>query len=95
VLVQSNFGVMRSLRVDGAPVGEMLEPSSAAERRVQQRRIDHLRRGHRRAAAVVAMVRLCKRAALGIGGRLVRGPRLGRDHRGLLDANVVPARPRA
>src|SRR3954468_17536272 len=25
VLVQSNFGVMRSLRVDGAPVGEVLE----------------------------------------------------------------------
>src|SRR6185436_17890204 len=26
VLVQSNFGVMHSLRVDGAPVGEVLEP---------------------------------------------------------------------
>ena len=26
ILVQSNFGVMRSLRVDGAPVGEVLEP---------------------------------------------------------------------
>src|SRR3954469_2341917 len=26
VLVVSNFGVMRSLRVDGVPVGEILEP---------------------------------------------------------------------
>src|SRR4051812_18720420 len=33
VLVQSNFGVMRSLRVDGAPVGEVLEPLFGEPRR--------------------------------------------------------------
>ena len=32
ILVQSNFGVMRSLRVDGAPVGEVLEPTYSAAR---------------------------------------------------------------
>ena len=35
VLAQSNFGVMRSLVVDGAPVGEILEPEfGSAERRL-------------------------------------------------------------
>ena len=68
VLVQSNFGVMRSLRVDGVPVGEMLEPSlTPADRRL------------RNAGSIIVvvatdapllssqLVRLCKRAALGIG----------------------------
>jgi D-aminopeptidase len=67
ILVQSNFGVMRSLRVDGAPVGEVLEPSFAAPRR------------ERNAGSIITviatdtpllssqLVRLCKRAALGIG----------------------------
>jgi D-aminopeptidase len=67
VLVQSNFGIMRSLRVDGAPVGELLEPTFGAPRR------------ERNAGSIITivatdapllssqLVRLCKRAALGIG----------------------------
>jgi D-aminopeptidase len=68
VLVQSNFGVMRSLRIHGAPVGEILEPEFvAADKRV------------RNAGSIICVVatdapllssqiiRLCKRAALGIG----------------------------
>jgi D-aminopeptidase len=67
VLVQSNFGVMRSLRVDGAPVGEVLEPSFSEARRVHN------------AGSIITivatdapllssqLVRLSKRAALGIG----------------------------
>jgi D-aminopeptidase len=68
VLVQSNFGVMRSLRINGAPVGEILEPSFA----VTEKRV-------RNAGSIICVVatdapllssqitRLCKRAALGIG----------------------------
>jgi D-aminopeptidase len=67
ILVQSNFGVMRSLRVDGAPVGEVLEPLYFGPRR------------ERNAGSIITiiatdtpllssqLVRLCKRAALGIG----------------------------
>jgi D-aminopeptidase len=68
VLVQSNFGVMRSLSIAGAPVGQILEPEfSQAEKRV------------RNAGSIIGVVatdapllpsqinRLCKRAALGIG----------------------------
>jgi D-aminopeptidase len=68
VLVQSNFGVMRSLRIDGAPVGELLEPEfTEGDKRV------------RNAGSIIVVVasdapllslqltRLCKRAALGIG----------------------------
>jgi D-aminopeptidase len=67
VLVQSNFGVMRALRVDGAPVGQVLEPSFDAQRR------------ERNAGSIITvvatdapllspqLVRVCKRAALGIG----------------------------
>jgi D-aminopeptidase len=67
VLVQSNFGVMRSLRVNGAPVGEVLEEEFSLERRVHN------------AGSIITviatdapllssqLVRLCKRAALGIG----------------------------
>src|SRR4029450_8555882 len=68
VLVQSNFGVMRSLRISGAPVGELLEPEFiAADKRV------------RNAGSIICVVatdapllssqitRLGKRAALGIG----------------------------
>jgi D-aminopeptidase len=68
VLVQSNFGVMRSLRVDGVPVGELLAPGFAgAQRRAKN------------AGSIIVvvatdapllssqLVRLCKRAALGIG----------------------------
>ena len=68
VLVQSNFGVMRSLRISGAPVGEILAPQfEEAEKRV------------RNAGSIICVVatdapmlssqitRLCKRAALGIG----------------------------
>ena len=67
VLVNSNFGVMRSLRVDGAPVGEVLEAAYADARR------------ERNAGSIITiiatdapllspqLVRVCKRAALGIG----------------------------
>src|SRR4029077_20934571 len=67
VLVQSNFGVMRSLRVDGAPVGEVLEPLYREPRR------------EKNAGSIITivatdapllspqLVRICKRAALGIG----------------------------
>jgi D-aminopeptidase len=67
ILVQSNFGIMRSLRVDGAPVGEVLEPLYAEPRR------------EKNAGSIITviatdapllspqLVRLCKRAALGIG----------------------------
>jgi D-aminopeptidase len=67
ILVQSNFGVMRSLRVDGAPVGEVLEPAFGDPRR------------ERNAGSIITiiatdapllspqLVRVCKRAALGIG----------------------------
>ena len=68
VLVQSNFGVMRSLRVDGIPVGEILEP-----------RMNESARRLKNAGSIIVivatdapllssqLVRLCKRAALGIG----------------------------
>ena len=67
VLVNSNFGVMRSLRVDGAPVGEVLEAAFGDPRR------------ERNAGSIITiiatdapllspqLVRVCKRAALGIG----------------------------
>jgi D-aminopeptidase len=67
ILVQSNFGVMRSLRVDGVPVGEVLEPAFSTARR------------ERNAGSIITivatdapllspqLVRICKRAALGIG----------------------------
>jgi D-aminopeptidase len=67
ILVQSNFGVMRSLRVNGAPVGEVLEPVFSEPRR------------EKNAGSIITviatdapllspqLVRVCKRAALGIG----------------------------
>ncbi len=67
ILVQSNFGVMHSLRVDGAPVGEILAPLFGTPRREHN------------AGSIITiiatdapllssqLVRLCKRAALGIG----------------------------
>jgi D-aminopeptidase len=68
VLVQSNFGVMRSLRINGAPVGEILEPSFAvAEKRV--RNAGSIICGVATDAPLLStqITRLCKRAALGIG----------------------------
>ncbi len=67
VLVQSNFGVMRSLRVSGIPVGEIMEPEFGLERRLHN------------AGSIITIIatdapllpsqlsRLCKRSALGIG----------------------------
>jgi D-aminopeptidase len=68
VLVQSNFGIMRSLCVSGVPVGEILAPDFAEDgKRV------------RNSGSIICVVatdapllpsqisRLCKRAALGIG----------------------------
>jgi D-aminopeptidase len=68
VLVLTNFGMMRSLRVDGVPVGELLEPKFA-----------HLATRTTTPGSIIAIVatdapllpsqlsRLCKRSALGIG----------------------------
>ena len=68
VLVQSNFGIMRSLLIAGVPVGEILAPDYSDDgKRV------------RNAGSIICVVatdapllpsqisRLCKRAALGIG----------------------------
>jgi D-aminopeptidase len=67
ILVQSNFGVMHSLRVDGVPVGALLEEGFREPRR------------ERNAGSIITvvatdapllspqLVRVCKRAALGIG----------------------------
>jgi D-aminopeptidase len=68
ILVQSNFGVMRSLRVDGVPVGELIEGGWS----------DGAKRLKNAGSIIVVLatdapllssqiVRLCKRAALGIG----------------------------
>jgi len=68
VLVQSNFGIMRSLRIAGVPVGEILAPNYR----------DDGKRA-RNAGSIICVIatdaplvpsqisRLCKRAALGIG----------------------------
>jgi len=68
VLVQTNFGVMRSLRVAGVPVGEILAPE-----------YDDTGKRVRNAGSIITVLatdapllppqlsRLCKRAALGIG----------------------------
>jgi D-aminopeptidase len=68
VLVMSNFGVMRQLRIGGLPVGEVLD---ARYRKVQRRSKDY--------GSIIAVIatdaplithqlnRLAKRAALGIG----------------------------
>ncbi len=68
VLVLSNFGVCRNLRIDGVPVGELLEPEF---RQFAKRQYSY--------GSIICVVatdapllspqigRLCKRAALGIG----------------------------
>jgi D-aminopeptidase len=68
VLVLSNFGICRNLRIDGVPMGELLEPEFA-----------HLAKRQTSYGSIVCIVatdapllslqlgRLCKRAALGIG----------------------------
>jgi D-aminopeptidase len=68
VLAQSNFGVMRSLRVAGAPVGELLQADFASS----EKRLHN-------AGSIICVVatdapllssqitRLCKRSGLGIG----------------------------
>ncbi len=68
VLVESNFGVMPNLRIDGVPVGELLAPS-----------YEEVRKRTHSYGSIIAVVatdapllaqqiaRLCKRAALGIG----------------------------
>jgi D-aminopeptidase len=68
VLVLSNFGVCRNLRIDGAPIGEALEPM-----------FSNLHKRQNTYGSIICVVatdapllpnqltRLCKRAALGIG----------------------------
>lgn len=68
VLVLSNFGVCRNLRIDGVPIGQLLEPEY---RHVAKRQYSY--------GSIICVVatdapllssqigRLCKRAALGIG----------------------------
>lgn len=68
VLVQSNFGIMRSLCIAGVPVGEILAPDFAEDGK-------RLRNGGSIICVVATdapllssqLSRLCKRAALGIG----------------------------
>lgn len=68
ILVQSNFGVMRSLRVDGVPVGQVLEPLlSAADRRLKNAGSIIVVLATDAPLLSSQLVRLCKRAALGIG----------------------------
>ena len=68
---------------------------SAPPRREHERRLDHHHRRHRRAAAVVAAgPSLQARRAGHRPHRLVRGARLGRDHRRLLDRQPGAARTR-
>lgn len=68
VLVETNFGVMHNLRVDGVPVGAQLEPEFG----------EAGRREHSYGSIIVVVAtdapllpsqvaRLCKRAALGVG----------------------------
>ena len=98
VLVMSNFGMMRHLRVGGLPVGEVLDA------RYRQ----HLPRRHKDYGSIIAVVatdaplidapaqpRSRKRAALGIGrvGSLRRA-RLGRDRARLLHRQPVPRQTR-
>ncbi|MCA9716096.1 MAG: P1 family peptidase [Myxococcales bacterium] len=94
VLVMSNFGHMRDLRVDGVPVGRLLEPEYA----------DYLRRidNYGSIIAVIATTapllphqlhRLCKRVALGIGrtgSHAAHGS--GEIIVGFSTANAVPRR---
>jgi D-aminopeptidase len=68
VLVLANFGVCRNLRIDGVPIGELLEPE-----------FRHLAKRQYSYGSIITVVatdapllspqlgRLCKRAALGIG----------------------------
>lgn len=68
VLVLTNFGICRNLRIDGVPVGELLEPDIA-----------HLSKRSYNYGSIIVVVatdapllshqltRICKRAALGIG----------------------------
>jgi D-aminopeptidase len=68
VLVMTNFGYMRDLRVDGVAVGRMLEPE-----------FDHLKQRTQSYGSIIVVLatdapllpqqlqRLCRRAALGIG----------------------------
>ncbi len=67
-LVLSNFGVIENLRIDGVPVGELLAPEYAGYR--------HRKKNYGSIIVVLAtdapmlsaqVVRLCKRAALGVG----------------------------
>ncbi len=68
---------------------------SATPRARAQRRVDHRRGRHRRAAAVAAAhAPVQARGAGHRPGGLVRGARLGRDHRRLLDRQHRPARRR-
>jgi D-aminopeptidase len=68
VLVETNFGVMRNLRVDGVPIGALLESEFA----------EVARRQHTYGSIIAVLAtdapllpsqitRLCKRAALGVG----------------------------
>jgi D-aminopeptidase len=68
ILVQSNFGVMRSLRVDGAPVGDMLEREFSPDgRRLKNAGSIIVVLATDAPLLSSQLVRLCKRAALGIG----------------------------
>lgn len=68
VLVLTNFGVMPNLRIDGVPVGEMLEPSyKAIPKRLSSYGSIIVLIGTDAPLLSSQLGRVCKRAALGIG----------------------------
>ena len=94
VLVQSNFGVMRSLRVDGVPVGEILEPRLRRRPR-REHNAGSIIRVVATDAPLLSSQLVAPVQARGAGHRprrLVRRARLGRDHRRLLDRQPGAAR---
>ena len=78
VLVQSNFGVMRSLRVNG--IADRRDPGAGVRPRAPppQRRIDHHHHRHRRAAVAVAARRACASARRWASDASDRSPRTAR-----------------
>jgi D-aminopeptidase len=67
VLVLSNFGVMPSLRIDGVPVGQILDREFSAARRINNYGSIIVVIGTDAPLTTSQLGRVCKRSALGIG----------------------------
>jgi len=95
VLVQSNFGVMEHLRMDGYPVGRML----AGNQGIYNRRTSSYGSiivvvGTDMPLTAIQMNRLCRRAALGIGRVGSYGAHSsGEIIIGFSTANIIPRQP--